>query len=78
MPPKPRLPRLTLFTGPHCSLCDVAKTQLAAVRQTHPFDIVLWDIRSPPAGTSDADANKWRRAYQYEIVRGVACLSACC
>ncbi|KAL1413536.1 hypothetical protein Q8F55_001310 [Vanrija albida] len=67
MPPKPPLPRLTLFTGPHCSLCDVAKAELAQVRQTHPFTISLWDIRKPPADASDADAARWRRAYQYEI-----------
>ncbi|WOO77050.1 uncharacterized protein LOC62_01G000649 [Vanrija pseudolonga] len=66
--PKLPLPRLTLFTGQHCSLCEVAKQELAVLRQTHPFDITIWDIRSPPPSASEADAHRWRRAYQYDIV----------
>lgn len=34
MPPRlPRLPTFTLFTGPNCSLCDVAKADLAELRK---------------------------------------------
>ncbi|KAL7421744.1 hypothetical protein Q5752_003515 [Cryptotrichosporon argae] len=68
MLPRLPLPRLTLFTGgKECSLCEVAKADLAAVRRTHPFDITLWNIRAPPAGADKCEAKKWRRLYQYDI-----------
>ncbi|GMK59573.1 hypothetical protein CspeluHIS016_0801790 [Cutaneotrichosporon spelunceum] len=64
----PRLPRLTLFTGgKECGLCEVAKTNLVAIRHTHPFDIKVWNIREPPTDAKEEEAHKWRRAYQYEI-----------
>ncbi|KAI0256573.1 hypothetical protein BJV78DRAFT_1165405, partial [Lactifluus subvellereus] len=34
-----RLARLTLYSGPNCSLCDVAKCELAKVRQTRNFEL---------------------------------------
>ncbi|WVQ72533.1 hypothetical protein IAR50_002090 [Cryptococcus sp. DSM 104548] len=70
MPPRIPLPRLTLFTGgKECSLCEVAKEQLTLLRQSHPFDITYWNIRSPPLGTEAHEAKKWRRLYQYDIPR---------
>lgn len=89
MPPRLSipLPKLTLFTGPECSLCDVghslrlvrsrlipwqvAKAELVQIRKTHPFDIKLWNIRAPPPDSDEREAKKWRRLYQYEIVSGL-------
>ncbi len=48
----------------------MAKVELQKIRQTHPFEIKLWNIRDPPAGAEEAEVQKWRRAYQYEIVGG--------
>ncbi len=65
-----KLPILTLFTGgSECSLCDVAKADLAQVNQVEPFYLDTWNIRDPPKGASEADVKKWKRLYQYEIVR---------
>ncbi|KZP01511.1 DUF836-domain-containing protein [Calocera viscosa TUFC12733] len=55
-----RLPRLTLFSGPCCSLCDVAKEELAKVRSQAPFSLQVVDIHSP-------GQDKWKRLYQYDI-----------
>ncbi|KAH7929695.1 hypothetical protein BV22DRAFT_970296, partial [Leucogyrophana mollusca] len=41
----PRLARLTLYSGPNCSLCDIAKAELAKVRQTHQFDLEVVNIQ---------------------------------
>ena len=69
MPPRVPLPRLTLYTGgKECSLCEVAKEELAVLRRTHPFDLEYWNIRSPPVGADEREAKKWRRLYQYDIV----------
>ncbi|KAK4684822.1 hypothetical protein P7C73_g5347, partial [Tremellales sp. Uapishka_1] len=68
MPPKLPLPRLTLFTGgKECSLCEVAKQQLRIAHRRSPFELTLWNIRSPPEGTDVREAKKWRRLYQYDI-----------
>ncbi|WWD02843.1 hypothetical protein V865_000885 [Kwoniella europaea PYCC6329] len=72
MPMTPRIrlpiPRLTLFTGgKECSLCEVAKQDLAKLRRTTPFELNLWNIRDPPKGTDEREAKKWRRLYQYDI-----------
>ncbi|KAA1469229.1 hypothetical protein DENSPDRAFT_795703, partial [Dentipellis sp. KUC8613] len=42
-----RLARLTLYSGPNCSLCDIAKAELAKVRQTHSFDLDVINIQDP-------------------------------
>ena len=69
MPTRPFLPRLTLYTGgKECLLCEVAKSELEAVRQTHPFNLDLWNIRDPPVGADAREAKRWRRLYQYDIV----------
>ena len=60
---KPRMPHLTLFSGPHCSLCDDAKAVLAEARATVPFTLSVYDIRDDRA----PDVAYWRRRYQYEI-----------
>jgi len=57
---KAPLPRLTLFTGPFCSLCDVAKEELVKVRVQSPFHLQLVDIQDP-------GQDKWKRLYQYDI-----------
>ncbi|KAL1760904.1 hypothetical protein FB107DRAFT_286534 [Schizophyllum commune] len=36
-----RIPRLRLFSGPNCSLCDIAKAELAQVRKTVRFHLCL-------------------------------------
>ena len=59
----PRVPHLTLFSGPHCSLCDDAKAVLAEARATVPFTLSVYDIRDDRA----PDVAYWRRRYQYEI-----------
>lgn len=56
-----RPPRLVLFTGPHCSLCDVFKQHLADLKARHrlDFDLALYNIR---------EGDKlYRRLYQYHI-----------
>ncbi|KIY62567.1 hypothetical protein CYLTODRAFT_458878 [Cylindrobasidium torrendii FP15055 ss-10] len=55
-----RLPRFTLFSGPNCSLCDVAKAELAKVRQTRPFELDVINIQ-------DAGQERWKRKYVYWI-----------
>ncbi|KZT69826.1 hypothetical protein DAEQUDRAFT_645373, partial [Daedalea quercina L-15889] len=40
-----RLARLTLFSGPNCSLCDTAKAELAKVRQQRPFNLETVNIQ---------------------------------
>ncbi|CEQ40245.1 SPOSA6832_01839 [Sporobolomyces salmonicolor] len=70
MPPRPlRLPKLTLFTsGPQCSLCEVAKRDLAEVQKTAPFHLDLYDIRRPAGPDPDEyDRTTWRRLYQYDV-----------
>jgi len=47
---------------------QVAKTDLAQVRTTHPFNIKIWNIRDPPRDAAEEEVKKWRRLYQYEIV----------
>jgi hypothetical protein len=47
---------------------QIAKQDLAIVRQTHPFDLTLWNIRSPPPEVDAGAAKRWRRLYQYDIV----------
>ncbi|KAL7414741.1 hypothetical protein BDY24DRAFT_339134 [Mrakia frigida] len=71
--PKPSsslLPRLILYTGgPECSLCTVAKEQLALVRKNVPFELELFNIRKIEGEESVAakERKKWRRLYMYHI-----------
>ncbi|GAA6005379.1 hypothetical protein JCM10207_002960 [Rhodosporidiobolus poonsookiae] len=70
MPPRPpRLPTLTLFTGgKECSLCDVAKADLAEVQKQIPFNLRLYNIRRPTGEDPDEyNRTAWRRLYQYDI-----------
>lgn len=64
-----RLPTLTLFTsGPLCSLCDVAKADLAAVQQQHPFNLKLYDIRRKQGDDpQEYERTAWRRLYQVRL-----------
>ncbi|KDN38846.1 hypothetical protein RSAG8_09252, partial [Rhizoctonia solani AG-8 WAC10335] len=55
-----RLPRLTLFSGPQCSLCDIAKAELSALRNEHNFELTTIDIHSP-------GQERWKRRYVYWI-----------
>ncbi|TFY53834.1 hypothetical protein EVG20_g9952 [Dentipellis fragilis] len=55
-----RLARLTLYSGPNCSLCDIAKAELAKVRQTHSFDLDVINIQDP-------GQERWKRKYVYWI-----------
>ena len=64
-----RLPTLTLFTsGPLCSLCDVAKADLAAVQKQHPFHLKLYDIRRKQGDDlQEYERTAWRRLYQVRL-----------
>ncbi|KAG2092928.1 uncharacterized protein F5147DRAFT_821547 [Suillus discolor] len=56
----PQVARLILFTGPNCSLCDVAKLELAKVRQSYQFDLEIVNIQ-------DKGQEKWKKKYVYWI-----------
>lgn len=43
------LPRLTLYTGPTCSLCDKAKEVVDRVRQDVPMEVETIDITADAA-----------------------------
>ncbi|GAA5860250.1 hypothetical protein JCM3774_000357 [Rhodotorula dairenensis] len=64
-----RLPTLTLFTsGPLCSLCDVAKADLASVQRHTPFHLKLYDIRRKHGDDPEEyERTAWRRLYQYDV-----------
>jgi len=55
-----RVARLTLFSGPQCSLCDTAKAELAKVRQQRSFELETINIQ-------DAGQERWKRKYVYWI-----------
>ncbi|THH17849.1 hypothetical protein EW146_g3038 [Bondarzewia mesenterica] len=55
-----RLARLTLFSGPQCSLCDIAKAELTKVRQSRQFTLNVVNIQ-------DAGQERWKRKYVYWI-----------
>lgn len=55
-----RIARLTLYSGPNCSLCDTAKAELAKVRQRRPFQLETINIQDP-------GQEKWKRKYVYWI-----------
>ncbi|CED82910.1 Thioredoxin-like fold [Phaffia rhodozyma] len=59
------LPRLILFSGNHCSLCDVAKTELEAIRQKIPFELSTFNIHSDQGDLQQV--KRWRRLYKYDI-----------
>ncbi|KAG2350086.1 hypothetical protein BDR05DRAFT_995026 [Suillus weaverae] len=56
----PQVARLILFTGPNCSLCDVAKLELAKVRQSYQFDLETVNIQ-------DKGQERWKKKYVYWI-----------
>lgn len=63
MPPRlpiPRTPRFTLYSGPNCSLCDVAKEELSKVKQLRPFTLETINIQDP-------GQERWKRKYLYWI-----------
>ncbi|KAI0672695.1 hypothetical protein C8Q78DRAFT_1152141 [Trametes maxima] len=55
-----RIARLTLFSGPNCSLCDIAKAELAKVKQHRPFELETVNIQDP-------GQERWKRKYVYWI-----------
>ncbi|KAI8982906.1 hypothetical protein BD414DRAFT_523443 [Trametes punicea] len=55
-----RIARLTLFSGPNCSLCDIAKAELAKVRQQRAFELETINIQDP-------GQERWKRKYVYWI-----------
>ncbi|KAI0005911.1 hypothetical protein BJV74DRAFT_792362 [Russula compacta] len=55
-----RLARLTLYSGTNCSLCDVAKAELAKIRQTRNFELNIVNIQDP-------GQEHWRKTYAYWI-----------
>ncbi|KAJ7171932.1 hypothetical protein C8R46DRAFT_893971 [Mycena filopes] len=54
------IPRLTLFSGPRCPLCELAKIELNRVRQTRPFQLETIDIHAPENAA-------WKKKYVYWI-----------
>ncbi|KAI0707939.1 hypothetical protein C8Q76DRAFT_778493 [Earliella scabrosa] len=55
-----RIARLTLFSGPQCSLCDTAKAELAKVRQHRLFELETVNIH-------DEGQERWKKKYVYWI-----------
>ncbi|KAI0306688.1 hypothetical protein B0F90DRAFT_1665906 [Multifurca ochricompacta] len=55
-----KLARLTLYSGPNCSLCDVAKAELLKVRQSRQFELDIVNIQDP-------GQEHWRKKYAYWI-----------
>mmetsp|Transcript_13579 Transcript_13579/g.42873 ORF Transcript_13579/g.42873 Transcript_13579/m.42873 type:complete len:158 (-) Transcript_13579:114-587(-) len=53
-------PRVQLYTKAGCTLCDEAKSILAACRDTSPHSLELVDI-------TDADKVEWWHRYKYDI-----------
>lgn len=43
------MPRMTLYSGPGCCLCDQAKALIDKVAQEVPFTLEVVDIHSDPA-----------------------------
>ncbi|KDQ33053.1 hypothetical protein PLEOSDRAFT_48543 [Pleurotus ostreatus PC15] len=54
------IPRLTLFSGPNCSLCDIAKAELEKVRKQRQFQLEVINIQ-------DTGQEKWKKKYVYWI-----------
>ncbi|TCD68468.1 hypothetical protein EIP91_010754 [Steccherinum ochraceum] len=55
-----RIPRVTLFSSPTCSLCDGAKVILKEARQRHTFELQEVNILEP-------GQERWYRRYRYWI-----------
>lgn len=53
-------PKLTLFSGPRCSLCDDAKLLLNDLKKERPFQLETVDIHAQ-------GQEKWKRRYVYTI-----------
>lgn len=56
----PRILRLTLFSGPNCSLCDIAKAELAKVKNLHDLQLQVINIQ-------DSGQEIWKRRYAHWI-----------
>ncbi|KAK0566129.1 hypothetical protein OC844_000873 [Tilletia horrida] len=58
-----KLPVVTIFTGPQCSLCEELKHELKPIQKEHPFQLTTYDIhdRALP------DQPKWHRLYRFDI-----------
>lgn len=68
-----RLPTLTLFTsGPQCSLCEIAKADLAEVQAVEPFHLRLYDIRKQQDDPLEYERTAWRRLYQVRLRTSLA------
>lgn len=62
-----RIPQLTLFTSPTCTLCTVAKADLHSLQRQIPFDLSIYDIRSSAPSYDPYEQTVWRRLYQYDV-----------
>lgn len=51
--------RLTLFTRPHCSLCDDAKGVLSKVWDRRPFEY-------DEVNVMEAKQDKWKKLYEFD------------
>ena len=58
---KGSIPKLILYTGTDCQLCDVAKSVLDEIGKTVDFELKEYNIRDDRL----KDVKRWRRAYQY-------------
>ncbi|KAF8205558.1 glutaredoxin domain-containing protein [Mycena galopus ATCC 62051] len=54
------IPRLTLFSGSNCPLCEIAKVELNRVRQTRQFQLETIDIHAKGNAA-------WKKKYVYWI-----------
>ncbi|KAG9318754.1 hypothetical protein JVU11DRAFT_853 [Chiua virens] len=55
-----RIARLTLFSGPQCSLCEIAKVELAKVKKQREFDLEVINIQ-------EKGQERWKKKYVYWI-----------
>ncbi|KAL4067816.1 hypothetical protein V8B97DRAFT_2004108 [Scleroderma yunnanense] len=56
----PKLARVTLFSGTNCSLCDIAKVELAKVKKLHDFELEVINIQ-------EKGQERWKKQYVYWI-----------
>jgi zinc finger CCHC domain-containing protein 8 len=60
MPDEPALPKVTLFTRPHCHLCHAVHYVIARVAADTPLQLEVIDIDAP-------GQEHWRTLYTHDI-----------
>ncbi|PWN48990.1 hypothetical protein IE53DRAFT_168682 [Violaceomyces palustris] len=62
-PSTTNLPKLRLYTGTDCQLCEVAWLEIQKARSKIAFEVEKYNIRDD----SLEEVKHWRRKYQYDI-----------